>query len=437
MTLGSDDVIPVIRSPDDENNCVQKAVFGDNVIYFGKLFSGPGALPALGTFLLITVPMILFHAMESPTLVELRSGWILVVLVLILHLVAVVFLFLTTFTDPGILPRRPALDEYRESPPAFLDIVLQGHHVRIKWCRTCHVYRPPRSTHCSTCDNCVEDFDHHCPWVGNCVGRRNYRQFVIFLTSTGVLTLLVLILCIVNFVTFATIEDKSVKDLFLSKIIAFLVGLFTFVMVWFVGALCGFHTYLLSTNQTTYEQVKATKHWTRSPFYRGIRSHARRFWNSARKSFIKLSDRTCINHPSFDPANALLLPHASAVPASPPCTSGSSDASSEHASPSISIVVGDSTAQDSLTATQNNSEFPRKSKSRKKKTRRVLRPQDQARADSSRPASRTGSPRSGGKTTKKSRRTDPTRSGRAQLSARQASIHTDVALSQRELMMGH
>merc|ERR1712151_423787 len=60
----------------------------------------------------------------------------------------------------------------------------QLRHLRL--CATCKVRRPPRSSHCRYCDNCVLDFDHHCFWVGNCIGARNHKTFVAFLVFAGI-----------------------------------------------------------------------------------------------------------------------------------------------------------------------------------------------------------------------------------------------------------
>jgi hypothetical protein len=39
----------------------------------------------------------------------------------------------------------------------------------------------------SICRRCVEDMDHHCPWVNTCVGRRNRKYFILFVVYTSVL----------------------------------------------------------------------------------------------------------------------------------------------------------------------------------------------------------------------------------------------------------
>ncbi|XP_060889359.1 palmitoyltransferase ZDHHC14-like, partial [Labrus mixtus] len=111
-------------------------------------------------------------------------------------------LFRASFTDPGVLPRATpdeAADLERQidatgcsrPPPRTREVLINGQTVKLKYCFTCKIFRPPRASHCSLCDNCVERFDHHCPWVGNCVGRRNYRFFYLFILSLSFLTIFI------------------------------------------------------------------------------------------------------------------------------------------------------------------------------------------------------------------------------------------------------
>ena len=64
---------------------------------------------------------------------------------------------------------------------------------RFKFCETCMIFRPQRTAHCNVCNNCVMKFDHHCNWLGTCVGKRNYSSFIRFVTLVMVLGIYVLV----------------------------------------------------------------------------------------------------------------------------------------------------------------------------------------------------------------------------------------------------
>ncbi|XP_055362577.1 palmitoyltransferase ZDHHC14-like isoform X2 [Betta splendens] len=186
---------------------------------------------------------------------------------------AVLFVFVmgmllrASFTDPGVLPRATAdeaadLDRHMEAsgcsrtPPRTRDVLINGQAVRLKYCFTCKMFRPPRASHCSLCDNCVERFDHHCPWVGNCVGRRNYRFFYMFILSLSFLTIFIFAFVITHIIL------RSNRTGFLSALkdspASVLELVVCFFSVWSIVGLSGFHTYLIGSNRTTNEDIKGS-----------------------------------------------------------------------------------------------------------------------------------------------------------------------------------
>lgn len=93
--------------------------------------------------------------------------------------------------DPGYIKRAGEFSSHTDTEDRLLNIDLNNNSVWMgNWsqlCPTCKIIRPVRSKHCPTCNRCVEQFDHHCPWISNCVGKRNKRDFFIFICM-GTLT---------------------------------------------------------------------------------------------------------------------------------------------------------------------------------------------------------------------------------------------------------
>ncbi|QLQ80680.1 hypothetical protein HG537_0E00330 [Torulaspora globosa] len=139
-----------------------------------------------------------------------------------------------------------------ELPPEFLSrrSVTSKRDGRFRLCRTCHVWKPDRTHHCSRCDRCILKMDHHCPWIPGCVGFRNQRYFIQFLIYSTAYAFT--ILAITSAQLYMWFQDgafeRELIDLSLLS-----VWLLAFAMS--IAMLCftAFSIHLVTKNQTTIE----------------------------------------------------------------------------------------------------------------------------------------------------------------------------------------
>jgi len=83
-------------------------------------------------------------------------------------------------SDPGTVRTNQEV-KYR----TIIELAERDGFDPVVFCSSCLVRRPVRSKHCSVCDRCVSKFDHHCPWVGNCIGEKNHKYFIGYLFFLG------------------------------------------------------------------------------------------------------------------------------------------------------------------------------------------------------------------------------------------------------------
>ncbi|KAH1024401.1 hypothetical protein HUJ05_003887 [Dendroctonus ponderosae] len=245
---------------------------GRNRFYCGGRFmTAPKAGVFLLTVFLITGTSTVFFIFDCKYLAE-NVTIAIPIIGVFLFVFTMSSLLRTSLSDPGIIPRATSEEAayvekqievtnsansptYRP-PPRTKEVLVKGQTIKLKYCFTCKLFRPPRASHCSICDNCVDRFDHHCPWVGNCVGRRNYRFFYMFIVSLAFLAVFIFA-CAVAHLILITRDGKffeAVKESPASAVVAVI----CFFSVWSILGLAGFHTYLTTSNQTTNEDIKGS-----------------------------------------------------------------------------------------------------------------------------------------------------------------------------------
>ena len=252
---------------EENKNLILKYKKWTGDIYFrlkGKILLGPCSFrPTLLSFNAITIPVLLFLIFNSDFISK-RITCIIPIFIFILYSITIYLLIIVSFSDPGIILRFILKNNILEDKKDRRIFQL-GYIQKYKYCSSCLIMRPLRSTHCGDCNNCVEKFDHHCPWIGSCVGKRNYKYFFSFLLLLNVLLFLIIIFCLYNIIKTITevLNNNDIKNrkniiaYSLSEVIMSLyLIIFEGITMIFVTGLFVYHYKLVIRNISTKEEIK-------------------------------------------------------------------------------------------------------------------------------------------------------------------------------------
>ncbi|KAK9837930.1 hypothetical protein WJX74_007972 [Apatococcus lobatus] len=235
----------------------------------GRMVVGPDWLVMLVAIALVAAPTGVWLGFIAPD--EGRDiSWAIVAVIAATFVITVSCLLTTSFMDPGFIPRQHVGEVGAEEVDAGMKSAkmkyeVHGQTVYTKYCPTCRLMRPPRVSHCKKCNNCCRRQDHHCPYVGQCIGERNHRFYLAFLFFVTVHCCLVFAFAVERLGYIANTEHISWAAAIRHEPAAICIMSYTFVAFWFIAGLLIFHCVLISINSTSRDFFLRNHPWRSLP----------------------------------------------------------------------------------------------------------------------------------------------------------------------------
>ena len=153
---------------------------------------GPQYIYGVGLFISMNIINILLVYLAYPYLSSIIK--IVGIIIFIMQNVSFIYSFLV---NPGLLNRKYYISEsVLQSIYTYLEYTNSESFDKYKICKICNIYVPPEFTviHCEDCNICIKgnvyfiifiiDMDHHCTFLGKCVGKKNIYAFNLFVLFT-------------------------------------------------------------------------------------------------------------------------------------------------------------------------------------------------------------------------------------------------------------
>ncbi|OBT99277.1 Eukaryotic peptide chain release factor GTP-binding subunit [Pseudogymnoascus verrucosus] len=247
---------------------------GNTRFFLGGRFQNARDRPVnIATGILVVVPAVLFFVFQASWLWHRVSPAVPVVFAYLSFICFSSFIH-ASVSDPGILPRDlhkfpppPATeDPLTLAPPTTAWLIVKSHlpastamEVPVKYCKTCHIWRPPRGHHCRICDNCIETHDHHCVWLNNCVGRRNYRYFFTFVAAGTGMAIFCIVTSVVQLSTVGRDNNSDFGSAIPRERGVFALLIYAALALPYPAALLFYHIFLSGRGETTRELLNGRK----------------------------------------------------------------------------------------------------------------------------------------------------------------------------------
>jgi hypothetical protein len=150
---------------------------------------GPHFIGVLVTLIIIYFGSVLnkkvIHNIEFDSI----TNFVLISFVNVMYILTNTLLLCVAMTNPGIVINNKIRNDIElNNTDREITIDYEGVHTYddadddCDFCNICKVNQPwnLKIRHCYDCNCCIAHHDHHCPWMGQCIGEKNMKYFIYF-----------------------------------------------------------------------------------------------------------------------------------------------------------------------------------------------------------------------------------------------------------------